>query len=45
MATIRENFWADNVKFWDVPTDKWQAVFDLNVKAPFMLAKAAAPRI
>ena len=45
MATIRENFWADNVKFWDVPTDKWQAVFDVNVKAPFMLAKAAAPRM
>ncbi len=45
MATIRENFWADNVKFWDVPTDKWQAVFDLNVKAPFMLAKAAAPHM
>ena len=45
MATIRENFWADNVKFWDVPTDKWQAVFDLNVKAPFMLAKAAVPHM
>ena len=43
MATIRENFWADNVKFWDVPTDKWEAVFDVNVKAPFMLAKAAVP--
>ena len=45
MATIRENFWADNVKFWDVPTDRWQAVFDLNVKAPFMLAKAAVPHM
>ena len=45
MATIRENFWADNVKFWDVPTDKWEAVFDVNVKAPFMLAKAAVPHM
>ena len=45
MATIRENSWADNVRFWDVPTDKWQAVFDTNVKAPFMLAKAAAPHL
>ena len=45
MATIRENFWADNVKFWDVPTDKWQAMYDVNVKAPFMLAKAAVPHM
>ena len=45
MATIRQNFWADNVKFWDVPTDKWQAVFDINVKAPFMLAKEAVPHM
>ena len=45
MATIRENFWADNVKFWDVPTDKWQAVFDINAKAPFMLAREAVPHM
>ena len=45
MATIRENFWADNVKFWDVPTDKWQAVFDINARAPFMLAREAVPHM
>lgn len=45
MATIRRNFWADNVKFWDVPDDKWEAVFDTNVKAPFLLAKAAIPHL
>ena len=45
MATIRQDFWVENVKFWDVPTDKWQAVFDTNVKGPFMLAKAAVPHL
>ena len=45
LAAIRPDFWANNIKFWDVPGDKWEAAFDTNVKAPFMLAKAAAPHL
>jgi NAD(P)-dependent dehydrogenase (short-subunit alcohol dehydrogenase family) len=29
----------------DVPDDKWQTMFDINVTAPFVLAKAAVPHM
>lgn len=42
-AIVRPNFRHENVMFWDVPEDKWDTMFDINVKAPFLLAKAAVP--
>ena len=45
ISIIRPDFRANNVMFWDVPDDKWQTMFDINVTAPFMLAKAAVPHM
>lgn len=45
ISIIRPGFRSDKVMFWDVPDDKWQTMFDINVTAPFMLAKAAVPHM
>ena len=42
-AIIRANFRREPVKFWDVPGDKWDAMFAINAKAAFLLAKEAVP--
>jgi 3-oxoacyl-[acyl-carrier protein] reductase len=43
LSSIRENYYVDNIKFWDVPEDRWQAIFDVNVRAPFLISKSAIP--
>ena len=43
LSSIRENYYVDNIKFWDVPEDRWQAIFDVNVRAPFALTKECLP--
>lgn len=45
ISIIRPGFRSDKVMFWDVPDEKWQIMFDINVTAPFMLAKAAVPHM
>ncbi len=43
LSTIREDYYQRNIPFWDVPEARWQAIFDVNVRAAYLLAKAAAP--
>ena len=45
LSSIRENYYVDNIKFWDVPDERWQAIFDVNVRAPFLISKGAMPHL
>lgn len=36
---------ADRLKFWNVPTDIWRMVVDVNVTGPFLMAKVVAPHL
>ena len=44
-SIIRENYYVDNIMFWEVSEENWDSVMDTNVKAAFMLAKAALPHM
>ena len=41
LSTIRENYYIDNVMFWEVPDERWDAIIDTNVKGAFLMTKAA----
>ena len=43
MALISRDFLTKLVRFWDVDAQDWQRMFDVNVRAPFMLAKCVSP--
>ena len=45
ISIVRPDFRSNKVMFWDVPDNKWHTMFDINVTAPFMLAKAAVPHM
>ena len=41
LSTIREDYYARNIKFWEVPDERWQTIFEINARAAFLLSKAA----
>jgi NAD(P)-dependent dehydrogenase (short-subunit alcohol dehydrogenase family) len=45
MTAIRADYLDRPVRFWEVEPERWQAVMDLNVRAPFFMAQALAPRL
>jgi len=34
---------AERLKFWNVPSDVWRMIVNVNITGPFLMAKAAAP--
>ena len=45
MLIFSKDFLTDLVRFWTVDPDKWQRLYDVNVRGPFLLARAAAPHM
>jgi len=45
MAIFSREFLTKLVRFWEVDPDKWQRLYDVNVRAPFLLAHDAAPHM
>jgi 3-oxoacyl-[acyl-carrier protein] reductase len=45
MTAIRADYLDRPVRFWEVEPERWQALMDLNVRAPFFMAQALAPRL
>ncbi len=45
MQTIRATYMNDPVPFWEAETERFQRMMDVNFKAPFMIAKFAAPHL
>lgn len=44
-SSIREDYYVNRLRFWDVPDERWQAIMNTNAMAPFMLAKAVVPHL
>ena len=40
---MRRNFVAEPLRFWDADPVRWQRMLDVNIRGPFLLARAAAP--
>ena len=45
MLIFSKDFLTDLVRFWTVDPDKWQLLYNVNVRGPFLLARAAAPHM
>ena len=43
LSSIREDYYVDNIMFWEVPDERWDALIDVNVKGAFLMAKAVLP--
>lgn len=41
MQTVRETYMIEPVRFWEADPERWQAMMDVNFKAPFLLAREA----
>lgn len=45
MTAIRADYLDRPVRFWEVETDRWQRLMDVNVRAAFVMARAAVPHM
>lgn len=45
MVIYSRDFLTDPVRFWTIDPGKWQLLYDVNVRGPFLMARAAAPHM
>jgi NAD(P)-dependent dehydrogenase (short-subunit alcohol dehydrogenase family) len=45
MPHLRSDYHTRPVRFWEADPDRWQDVVDVNMRGPFLLARAAAPHM
>lgn len=45
MRFIKPDNLVNPVRFWEVPVDRWQALMDINVRGPFIMARETAPHM
>ncbi len=45
MVMFSKDFLTEMVRFWKVDPDKWQMLYDVNVRGPFLMSRAAAPHM
>jgi len=45
MKYVSEQFMTEPTRFWQVAPETWRLVIDTNVVGPFLMARAAAPRM
>jgi NAD(P)-dependent dehydrogenase (short-subunit alcohol dehydrogenase family) len=45
MPHLSKNYLSEPVKFWTADPQLWQDVIDVNVRGPFLLARAATPHM
>ena len=45
MKYVSEHFMTEPTRFWDVAPEIWRLVIDTNVVGPFLMARAAVPRM
>ncbi len=43
MPHLRPDYHTRPLRFWEADPQKWQDVVDINMRGPFLLARAAAP--
>jgi NAD(P)-dependent dehydrogenase (short-subunit alcohol dehydrogenase family) len=45
MPHLRRDAHAKPVHFWEADPDRWQEIIDVNIRGPFLLARAATPHL
>ena len=45
MQTIRDGYWNNPVRFWEIDIDRFQTLMLVNWNGAFMMARAAAPHM
>ncbi len=45
MAYLRPDAFAKPPKFWEADPQRWQDMIDVNVRGPFLMARAAMPQL
>ena len=45
MNYLRPDFHARPLRFWEADPKRWQDIIDVNIRGPFLLARAAAPHL
>ena len=45
MQTIRDGYWNNPVRFWEIDIDRFQTMMLVNWNGAFMMARAAAPHM
>jgi 3-oxoacyl-[acyl-carrier protein] reductase len=43
MATLKDDYWNDNLKFWNADIDRFNALMNVNWNGPFLLARCVTP--
>jgi NAD(P)-dependent dehydrogenase (short-subunit alcohol dehydrogenase family) len=45
MATLKDDYWNDNLKFWNADIDRFNALMTVNWNGPFLLARCVTPHM
>lgn len=45
MATLKNDYWNDNLKFWNADIDRFNALMNVNWNGAFLLARSAVPHM
>ncbi len=45
MATLKNDYWNDNLKFWNADIDRFNALMSVNWNGAFLLARSAVPHM
>jgi len=45
MQVVKPNYSLEPARFWEAPPDRWQLLMDINLRAPFLMARAAVPHM
>jgi 3-oxoacyl-[acyl-carrier protein] reductase len=45
MATLKDDYWNDNLKFWNADIDRFNALMNVNWNGPFLLARCVTPHM
>jgi len=45
MSTLKNDYWNDNLKFWDADIDRFNTLMNVNWNGPFLLTKSVVPHM
>jgi len=45
MATLKDDYWNDNLKFWNADIDRFNALMNVNWNGAFLLARCVTPHM
>ena len=45
MPTLKRDYMVNRLNFWEADPDRWQRLINVNVRGPFLMARASAPHL